>query len=186
MRKHMRAICTTAAISLLSAVALSGPGNAAGLCQKYGPQTPRDIASAAGENDRVFALAPSSAELNLCNIHFHKNAEQTAPGLKVFVGADKHGGYKCNECDSLSTAELKAPARDVCSGVKPRRHDLTPLGAHLVPGLARQVTWSVRPSYAEIDINSLASRCKGNVFKEDHAHGVRQLVTAKELLAKIK
>ena len=49
-----------------------------------------------------------------------------------------------------------------------------------------QVTWSVRPSCTKIDIASLNEWCKGNVFKEDHAHGVRQLVTAPELLSPIE
>ncbi|WP_209017289.1 delta-class carbonic anhydrase [Roseibium aggregatum] len=49
-----------------------------------------------------------------------------------------------------------------------------------------QVTWSVRPQCAKLDINSLnAWADNGNVFEEDHSHGVRQLVTAKELLAPI-
>lgn len=49
-----------------------------------------------------------------------------------------------------------------------------------------QVTWSVRPSCAKIDVNSLYKWAKdGNVFEEDHSHGVRQLVTAPELLAPI-
>ena len=50
-----------------------------------------------------------------------------------------------------------------------------------------QVTWSVRPGCAKIDVNSLYKwAADGNVFKEDHSHGVRQLVTAPELLAPIK
>ena len=48
-----------------------------------------------------------------------------------------------------------------------------------------QVTWSVRPACAKVDINSLNKWCESNVFKEDHAHGVRELVTSPELLAKI-
>jgi hypothetical protein len=49
-----------------------------------------------------------------------------------------------------------------------------------------QVTWSVRPQCAKLDINSLNAWAeKGNVFEEDHSHGVRQLVTAPELLAPI-
>jgi len=49
-----------------------------------------------------------------------------------------------------------------------------------------QVTWNVRPSCAKIDVNSLHRwAADGNVFKEDHSHGVRQLVTAPELLAPI-
>lgn len=50
-----------------------------------------------------------------------------------------------------------------------------------------QVTWSVRPQCARLDISSLNRwAAKGNVFKEDHSHGVRQLVTAPELLAPIR
>lgn len=48
-----------------------------------------------------------------------------------------------------------------------------------------QVTWSVRPQCAKLDINSLISWGKDNVFKEDHSHGVRQLVESKELLSPI-
>lgn len=49
-----------------------------------------------------------------------------------------------------------------------------------------QVTWSVRPKCAKLDINSLAQWCKGNAFDEDHAHGVRKLVTDPELLSRIR
>jgi len=49
-----------------------------------------------------------------------------------------------------------------------------------------QVTWSVRPNCAKLDIASLNAWAEaGNVFDEDHSHGVRQLVTAPELLAPI-
>lgn len=49
-----------------------------------------------------------------------------------------------------------------------------------------QVTWSVRPSCARVDISSLNRWAEaGNVFKEDHSHGIRQLVTDPSLLAPI-
>lgn len=48
-----------------------------------------------------------------------------------------------------------------------------------------QVTWSVRPQCAKIDINSLSKWCKDNVFEENHAHGVRKLVTNPALLSEI-
>lgn len=47
-------------------------------------------------------------------------------------------------------------------------------------------TWSVHPSCAKLDINSLGKWCEGNVFEEDHAHGVRALVTNPGLLSEIK
>ncbi len=49
-----------------------------------------------------------------------------------------------------------------------------------------QVTWSVRPQCARVDISSLHEwAANGNVFNETKSHGVRQLVTAPELLAPI-
>ncbi len=52
---------------------------------------------------------------------------------------------------------------------------------------AAQVTWSVRPQCARLDINSLHRWAEqGNVFNETGSHGVRQLVTAPELLAPIE
>lgn len=49
-----------------------------------------------------------------------------------------------------------------------------------------QVTWSVRPQVAKLDINSLAQWCEANEFGEDHAHGVRKLVTDPLLLSEIE
>lgn len=49
-----------------------------------------------------------------------------------------------------------------------------------------QVTWNVRPQCARLDINSLHRWAEqGNVFNETGSHGVRQLVTALELLSPI-
>ena len=50
-----------------------------------------------------------------------------------------------------------------------------------------QVTWSVRPNCAKVDIGSLHRWAEsGNVFNETKSHGVRQLVTAPELLSTIE
>ena len=50
-----------------------------------------------------------------------------------------------------------------------------------------KVTWSVRPQCMKVDINSLNEWAEsGNVFKEKKSHGVRQLVTAPELLSPIE
>ncbi len=50
-----------------------------------------------------------------------------------------------------------------------------------------QVTWNVRPQCAKLNIHSLHAWAEsGNVFKEMKSHGVRQLVTAPELLAPIE
>lgn len=257
-------------IVIATAVACLGFGSAeaADICQGYGPQTPRDISAQAGANPRSFTLAPAASEMNLCNIHFHTQAEHKGPGFAVFAGATEHGGYRCNGTDALTPAELKPVEGHGggCHGVKPGDtievhwvHSScasTPgkgLGACLTDACANpqlrvetgvflvvndakaadfqdfaydgnvvnglhqakalpsgtgapvvfagsttgpsyteakcsplQVTWSVRPQCQKVDISSLNAWCGNNVFAEDHAHGVRQLVTSAELLAPIK
>lgn len=238
-------------------------------CTGFGPQTPRDIDSLAGNNKRVFALAPPASEMNLCNIHFHNNAEHKAKDFAIFAGNGdngKGGGYQCAISQTLSKAELAKPQGEVCNGLKPgdtievhwvhSSCDVAPgkglgsclsescanpdlrvetqvftlvndsaalnfndlgYGGNVVNGLHQakaipnttgapveflgsttgpsfneavcsplQVTWSVRPQCAKLDINSLAKWCQSNVFEEGHAHGVRQLVTDPALLAPIQ
>jgi hypothetical protein len=49
------------------------------------------------------------------------------------------------------------------------------------------VTWHVSQACSPLSINSVADWCaKENVFKEDHAHGVRPLVKDAKLLSRVK
>jgi len=236
----------------------------------FGPQSPRDIDSAKGENSILFSSAPSYTEMNLCNIHFHKNAEHKGGEFTLYAGnGDGHGylsGYKYSGvlnkevlsptkeeiCPSKhgslypgdtievhyvhSTAQVKPGAtlgsclnesinnpqlrvetqvyvlvndksalnfKDLTKhGVKNGLHQAlnipnntgTPVqyaGSTTGPsynekGSPFQVTWSVRPKVAKVNIDSVGEWCKGNDFKEDHAHGVRNLVINPKLLSKIK
>lgn len=235
----------------------------------FGPQSPRDIDALAGSNARTFAAAPSSTEMNLCNIHFHKNAEHKGGEFTKYAGnGDGHGylsGYEYS--GKLNASELKSVGHDIC----PSKHgalsagdtievhyvhstakiqpgptlgsclneaiknpqlrvetqvyvlvndknaldfaDLTKYGkknslyqALNIPsntgepiqyagsttgpgynekGSPFQVSWSVRPNVAKVNIQSVGEWCKGNVFNEDHAHGVRNLVTNPALISKI-
>ena len=52
-------------------------------------------------------------------------------------------------------------------------------------GSALQVSWSVRPKVAKVNAVSVGKWCESNVFKENHAHGVRNLVVNPALLSKI-
>jgi hypothetical protein len=49
-----------------------------------------------------------------------------------------------------------------------------------------QVTWSVRPQVVKVDINSVGAWLEANDFKEEHAHGARNLVTDPNLLSPIE
>lgn len=74
----------------------------------FGPQSPRDIDAVEGHNSRAFEAAPSYTAMNLCNIHFHENAEHKGGEFTTFAGnGDGHGygtGYKYD--GKLSAAEL--------------------------------------------------------------------------------
>ncbi len=74
----------------------------------YGPQSPRDLNISDGANRRVFAPAPNSAQMNLCNIHFHKNAEHRGGQFTSYAGnGDGEGNNTGHRFDGkLSEAEL--------------------------------------------------------------------------------
>ncbi len=236
----------------------------------FGPQSPRDLGSTNGLNNRLFGAAPSYTEMNLCNIHFHKNAEHKGGEFTKFAGnGDGHGyqsGYQYT--GKITASESKATASAVCPSdhgslypgdtievhyvhssaqvspgptlgsclndsignpqlrvetqvyvlvndssaldfatltkhnVKGELHQalnipkntgnaINYLGSTTGPGYNEkgspfQVSWSVRPKVAKVNINTVGQWCKGNVFKEDHAHGVRNLVTNPDLLSEIK
>jgi hypothetical protein len=240
------------------------------VCEGYGPQTPRDIDSVVGTNSVKFDLASPSTEMNLCNIHMHKNAEHKAKAFSVYAGDGDNGyggGYQCGISQSLTKAELKAPEAKICKDLKPgdtievhwvhsscdvapgkglgaclsekcANPDLRvetqvftlvndssaldfndmaytgnkqPNGYHQAKGIpsttgkpieftgsttgpsyteqacsALQVTWSVRPACAKLDINTIGKWCESNVFEESQAQGVRKLVTDKRLLSPIQ
>ncbi len=238
-------------------------------CVGFGPQTPRDIDNLAGSNKTQFSFAPSHTEMNLCNLHFHVNAEHKAQDFSILAKADEHGhggGYQCAMGQSLTETELKAPEKNTCEGLKPGDtievhwvytscavkpgktlgacfsesckspnfrvesqvflvvNDPSAMqfshfnyegavinGYHQPNALPTttgkpveflgsttgtefsstqcspyQVSWSVRPHCAKLDINSLNHWCEHNVFEEHHAHGVRPLVTEPALLSEIK
>lgn len=233
----------------------------------YGPQSPRDLTRRHGTNQRVFSAAPTFRKMNLCNIHFHENAEHKGGEFTTFAGeGDGHGyhtGYKYS--GKLGSKQSKPLAQEVCQGkhgglqvgdtielhyvhssskVQPgptlnaclseadtnpqlrveaqvmvlvndaRAADfgqLTQIGEirgyqqalHLPQGSGKpvqyagsttgptynekgsplQVSWSVRPKVLKVNAESVGRWCQGNEFKEDHAHGVRNLVVNEKLLS---
>lgn len=236
----------------------------------FGPQSPRDIDAAAGTNARSFQDAPAFGEMNLCNIHFHENAEHKGGQFTTFAGnGDGKGygtGYKYDgELTEAELAPIDAPIGvtdhgDLVPGDTIEVHyvfssaQVTPgptLGACLseaimnpqlrveaqvfvlvnddaahdfvelakvgtVDGLNQalnlpsdtgtpvvydgsttgpsyneagsplQVTWSVRPDVAKVNIATVGAWFADNVFDEDHAHGVRNLVMNPALLSPIQ
>lgn len=235
----------------------------------FGPQSPRDLDSTAGNNGRTFSTAPAHTSMNLCNIHFHKNAEHKGGEFTKYAGNGDGQGYQTGYlyAGQLSAAELKPLAGPICpskhGGLAPgdtievhyvhssaqakpgptlgaclsdavknpqlrvetqvvvlvndraaqnfvnlAKHDVqnglhqamnipsnmgTPIqyaGSTTGPsyneaGSPLQVSWSVRPKVMKVDIETVGTWCKDNVFNEDHAHGVRNLVANPDLLSRI-
>jgi hypothetical protein len=236
----------------------------------FGPQSPRDLTIKRGLNKRVFVAAPPLNQMNLCNIHFHKNAEHRGGQFTTFAGAgDGHGfetGYKysgklrgteskrldaevcagehgglqvgdsielhyvhstaqvapgptLNSCLSEANAnpQLRVEAQVVVLVNDPKAMNFqslakvgevngyhqavnipkntgTPLryeGSTTGPsynekGSPLHVSWNVHPQVLKVSAQSVGEWCKGNVFKEDHAHGVRNLVVNQKLLSRMK
>lgn len=236
----------------------------------FGPQSPRDIGVRKGANTRTFAAAPAYQQMNLCNMHFHKNAEHkggefTTPAqdshghggysgykysgklsasesrpLDAEVCKSEHGGLQVgdtiemhyvhstaqvvpgptlNSClnESLSNPQLRVEAQVFVLVNDQKAADFTELAkvgqvngyhqalnipktsgkpvqyagsttgpAYNEKGSPLQVSWSVRPRVIKVNANSVGEWCKGNGFKEDHAHGVRNLVVNEKLLSKIQ
>ena len=234
----------------------------------FGPQSPRDISAFVGNNPRSFSAAPAYSEMNLCNIHFHKNAEHKGGEFVKYAGNGDGSGFDTGYqyAGTLSAAELTPASEPICpsnhGGLAPgdtievhyvhstaqvapgptlgaclnestsnpqlrveaqvfvlvndpRAADFRELVRHRqVNGLHQawkmpndsgtpvqypgsttgptynekasplQVTWRVRPKVLKVTAESVGQWCKGNVFNEDHAHGVRNLVTDLDLLAK--
>ncbi len=59
--------------------------------------------------------------MNLCNLHFHTNAEHKSKDFSVYVGDGEQGhggGYQCNDSKLLTKSELQTPEINYCKGVK--------------------------------------------------------------------
>ncbi|MCP8686418.1 delta-class carbonic anhydrase [Marinobacterium sedimentorum] len=84
----------------------------------FGPQSPRDIQALEGNNSRAFGAAPAYDQMNLCNIHFHNNAEHKGGEFSRYAGnGDGHGhqtGYRYS--GTLGDQELAPISKAICPG----------------------------------------------------------------------
>ena len=84
----------------------------------FGPQSPRDIDSPAGSNPVRFGAAPPYTRMNLCNIHFHKNAEHKGGEFTRYAGNGNGKGYHTGfrYSGELSESELMPTQDRICVG----------------------------------------------------------------------
>ncbi len=83
----------------------------------FGPQSPRNIDNPIGNNARHFSKALPYREMNLCNIHFHRNAEHKGGEFTTYAGNGDEdgvgGGYRYN--GSLADTETQPLSAPVCA-----------------------------------------------------------------------
>ncbi|WP_254682834.1 delta-class carbonic anhydrase [Phaeobacter inhibens] len=92
----------------------------------FGPQSPRDIDAAEGQNLRFFSAAPPASQMNLCNIHFHENAEHRGGEFTTYAGNGDGKGYGSGyQYDGTLTAAELAPL-DSPIGTEGGHGDLQP------------------------------------------------------------
>jgi hypothetical protein len=105
----------------------------------YGPQSPRDIDSATGENARAFNAAPARTQTNLCNIHFHKNAEHKGGEFASYAGNGNGHGYESGfkYSGTLSASELSSPRWKICGGKHGSLHSGDTIEVHYVHSTAQ-------------------------------------------------
>lgn len=235
----------------------------------FGPQSPRDLATMDGSNDRVFGDAPAYTSMNLCNIHFHENAEHKGGEFTTYagngngkgadtgfvydgtlteaelapidapLGAGDYGDLTPGDTIELhyvhSTAQVTpGPTLGAClseANMNPQLRvetqvfvlvndaeaadfmELTAVGMvgdyHQALNIPNdtgtpiqytgsttgpsynekasplQVSWSVRPEVMKVNIATVGTWLADNIFDEDHAHGVRNLVVNPELISPI-
>ena len=236
----------------------------------FGPQSPRDLGMVEGKNALFFNDAPPYQQMNLCNIHFHENAEHRGGDFTTYagngdgkgagtgfvydgdlteaelapfdrtIGAGKYGdlepgdtielhyvhstaritpGPTLGAClsDSIMNPQLRVETQvyvlvndenaadfmeltavEQVNGLyqavnipddtgTPIRYDGSTTGpSYNEVGSPLQVSWSVRPQVMKISISTVESWLADNVFDEDHAHGVRNLVTNPDLISTLE
>ncbi|WP_298772668.1 delta-class carbonic anhydrase [uncultured Shewanella sp.] len=92
-------------------------------CEGFGPQAPRNIKQGEGANSQRFGIAPPYTQMNLCNIHFHYNAEHKAKAFNIYAGKGDAkglgGGYQCKISQNLNYAEVMPVPGNMCDGLIP-------------------------------------------------------------------
>lgn len=114
-------------------------------CIGAGPQAPRDIDSKAGSNPVIFNEAPAIEQMNLCNVHFHRNAEHKAAAYSTYVKDGDNSGWACQE-PAPGRLSHEHAEHDGCQGIAEgdtievhwvyttcdiNTHGVTPLGGGL-------------------------------------------------------
>ncbi len=126
-----------------------------------GPQAPRDIDSKAGTNTNLFKTSNKAEKMNLCNIHYHWNAEHKSAAFSTPVDTgDEHSGWAI--VAPASTDPVVRAANDIS-------HLLNDEHAHdigIIVGDTIEVHWvhtSCNVNYEDLDPTNGLGNCLTNV-----------------------
>lgn len=137
-----------------------------------GPQSPRDIDSKPGNNTTFFKTAYKTNKMNLCNIHFHWNAEHKSESYSTFVNAgNEHSGWAIVEPASIDP--VYRAANDISHLLEQEAHEIG-----VVPGDTIEVHWvhtSCNVSYENLDPANGLGNCLTNVCANPQLRVVAQV-----------
>ena len=132
----------------------------------FGPQSPRDIDSVSGTNSIAFNRAPASSQMNLCNIHFHKNAEHKGGEFTKHAGNGTGHGHKSGYQYSgeFSEAELTPIDYEACPSDHGGLHPGDTIEVHYVHSSAQIQPGPTLGSCLSESINNPQLRVETQVY----------------------
>jgi len=133
----------------------------------FGPQSPRDIDSLKGKNAIDFEAAPAYTEMNLCNLHFHKNAEHKGGQFTAYAGNGNGEGYRSGYQYSgkkLTKSELAPVGYDVCPSEHSRLYPGDTIEVHYVYSSAQVEPGETLGSCFNDSIKNPQLRVESQVF----------------------
>ena len=137
-----------------------------------GPQSPRDIDSRWGTNSTKFKTSNKAEKMNLCNIHYHWNAEHKSKAFSTFVDThDEHSGWAIVE--PASTDPDYRAAHDISHLLEGDAHAIG-----VIPGDTIEVHWvhtSCNVHFEDLDPTNGLANCLSNVCANPQLRVVTQI-----------
>jgi len=138
-----------------------------------GPQSPRDIDSLAGTNTTLFKKANDIKKMNLCDIHYHWNAEHKSAEYSTFVnaGVTEHNGFAV-VAPASTDPEYRA-AHDISHLLDVEAHDIGVIVGDTIE--VHFVHTSCNVSYEELEPANGLGNCATNVCANPQLKVVAQV-----------
>jgi hypothetical protein len=148
-----------------------------------GPQAPRNIDSLAGTNTTLFKTANNIDKMNLCDIHYHWNAEHKSSEYSVHVGheAGEHSGWAVVE--PASTDPEYRAAHDISHLLDGDAHEIGVIVGDTIE--VHFVHTSCNVNYEDLSPANGLGNCSSNVCANPQLRVVAQVFKVVEHDAEI-